>query len=68
MNDPFRPPYRVPEAGRVLNLSDYQVRGAVRRGDLDGFWVGRTLLIRPGSVDRLLRGHSETPAADDDAA
>jgi excisionase family DNA binding protein len=64
----FRPPYRVSEASRRLNLSDYQVRAALKRGVLDGFQVGHTWLIRPGSVDRLLRGDGEPLAAGDDAA
>jgi excisionase family DNA binding protein len=68
MSDAFRPPYRVSEASRRLGISDYQTRQAVKRGDLDGFRLGHTLLIRPGSVDRLLRGDSETLAAGDDAA
>ena len=68
MSDGYRPPYRVAEAAGRLGLSDYQTRQAVKRGELDGFRVGHTLLIRPASVDRLLRGDRETLGAGDDAA
>ena len=68
MSNVFRPPYRVSEASRRLGVSDYQAREAIKRGVLDGFRLGRTWLIRPESVDRLLRGDSETRAAGDDAA
>ena len=54
--DTPRPPYRIPEAGLRLNVSDQQVRKAIKTGQLDAFRVGATWLIRPESVDRLLRG------------
>jgi excisionase family DNA binding protein len=51
-----RPPYRIPEAARRLGISDQLTRQAILRGELDAFRIGRTWLIRPESVDRLLRG------------
>ena len=54
--DIVRPPYRIPEAARRLGISDQLIRKAILRGDLDAFRLGRTWLIRPDSVDRLLRG------------
>jgi excisionase family DNA binding protein len=51
-----RPPYRIPEAARRLGISDQLARQAILRGELDAFRIGRTWLIRPESVDRLLRG------------
>jgi excisionase family DNA binding protein len=51
-----RPPYRIPEAARRLGISDQLCRMAIIRGELDAFRLGRTWLIRPESVDRLLRG------------
>ena len=51
-----RPPHRIPEAARRLGISDQLCRMAIVRGDLDAFRLGRTWLIRPESVDRLLRG------------
>jgi len=68
MSDGYRPPYRVAGAASRLGLSDYQTRQAVKRGVLDAFRVGHTLLIRPQSVDRLLQGDREPRAAGDDAA
>jgi excisionase family DNA binding protein len=54
--DDVRPPYRIPEASRRLGISDQCTRLLIIRGELDGFKLGRTWLIRPESVDRLLRG------------
>jgi excisionase family DNA binding protein len=54
--DGFARPYRVSEAAERLAITDYQVRYAFRRGELAGFRIGRTILIRRESVDRLLRG------------
>lgn len=53
-----RPPYRIPEAARRLGISDQLCRMAIIRGEFDAFQLGksRTWLIRPESVDRLLRG------------
>ena len=62
----FRPPYHVDEAAERLGITPYQVRYAFRRGQLDGFKIGRTLLIRPECVDRLRYG--EAPADSDPAA
>jgi len=59
-------PYHVSEAAERLAVTNYQIRYAVRRGELEGFRLGRTLLIRRESVDRLLRG--EKPAERDIAA
>jgi excisionase family DNA binding protein len=50
-----RPPYRIREAARELNVSDQAVRLSILRGDLEGFKLGGTWLILPESVDRLLR-------------
>ena len=63
MSDEFRPPYRVSEAAAKLGLTDYLIRRAIRDGELDAFRVGRTLRVRPASVDRLLRG--DKPADND---
>lgn len=52
----LRPPYRIPEAARRLGISDQLTRKAILNGDLDAFRIGRTWLVRPESVDRLLRG------------
>jgi excisionase family DNA binding protein len=52
----IRPPYRIPEAARRLGISDQLTRQAILRGELSAFRIGRTWLIRPVSVDRLLRG------------
>ena len=56
MEDQFRPHYRVSEAAATLGLTDYLVRQAIREGQLDAFRIGRSLRIRPQSVERLLRG------------
>ena len=64
--DGLPPPYHVSEAAERLAITDYQVRYAFRRGELDGFRIGRTLLIRRESVDRLLRG--DRRADNDDPA
>jgi excisionase family DNA binding protein len=53
-----RPPLRTPEAARRLNVSEQAVRGALRRGELDGFRLGGQWRIMPESVDRLLRGNA----------
>ena len=53
-----RPPYRIPEASRRLGISDQLTRKAILNGTLDAFRLGRTWLIRPESVDRLLRGEN----------
>lgn len=52
----YRPPLRIPEVARRLNASEQEIRNALRAGKLDGFRLGRSWLIRPESVDRLLRG------------
>jgi excisionase family DNA binding protein len=65
--DAVQPPYHVSEAAERLALTDYQVRYAYRRGELDGFRIGRTLLIRRESVDRLLRGDKPADSDDHDA-
>jgi excisionase family DNA binding protein len=54
----IRPPYRIPEAARRLGISDQLARKAILNGELDAFRIGRTWLIRPESVDRLLRGEA----------
>ena len=51
-----RPPYRIPEAARRLGISDQLCRLAIVRGHLDAFRLGKIWLIRPESVNRLLRG------------
>ena len=56
MDKEIRPPYRIPEAARRLGISDQLTRKAILNGDLDAFRIGRTWLIRPESVDRLLAG------------
>ena len=66
--DGFQPPYRVEETAERLAITSYQVRFAVRRGELDGFRIGRTLLIRRESVDRLLRGDRSVDRDDPAAA
>lgn len=58
MDEKVRPPYRIREAAQKLNISDQAARLAILRGELDAFRVGRTWLIRPESVDRLLRGEA----------
>jgi len=55
----FRPPYRISEAARRLGISDQLTRKAILNGDLDAFRIGRTWLIRPESVDRLLQSECE---------
>jgi excisionase family DNA binding protein len=60
MEDKLRPPYRIPEASRRLGISDQLTRKAILNGDLDAFRLGRTWLIRPESVDRLLRGKNRS--------
>ena len=54
-----RPPYRIPEAARRLGISDQLTRLAIKRGELSAFRIGRTWLIRPSSVDQLLRDDAE---------
>jgi excisionase family DNA binding protein len=61
MDEEVRPPYRIPEASRRLGISDQLTRKAILNGDLDAFQIGRTWLIRPESVDRLLRGNKRAP-------
>jgi len=53
-----RRPYRIPEASARLGISDQLTRKACLSGKLDAFQIGRTWLIRPESVDRLLRGEN----------
>ena len=53
-----RPPYRIPEAARRLGISDQLCRMAIIRGEIDAFRIGKFWLIRPESVDRLLRGEA----------
>jgi len=61
MDEEVRPPYRIPEASRRLGISDQLTRKAILNGDLDAFQIGRTWLIRPESVDRLLRRNKRAP-------
>jgi len=56
MVEKILPPYRIPEAARLLNVSEQLVRQAIRRGELESFRLGKLWLIRPQSVDRLLKG------------
>ena len=63
----FRAPYRIPEAARRLGISDQLTRKAIMRGELDAFRLGRTWLIRPESVDRLLRGEVSNNPTDNAA-
>jgi excisionase family DNA binding protein len=63
----FRPPYEVEETAERLNLTEYQVRHAFRRGELGGFRIGKAIRIWPEEVDRLLgvnrSSDHESPAA-----
>jgi excisionase family DNA binding protein len=68
MSDDHRSPYRIPEAARRLEISDQQTRKALLRGELEGFGVGRLWLVRPESVDRLLRGENREHESSDSAA
>jgi len=55
----IRPPFTIPEAAKVLHVTDHVVRQAIRRGELEAFRIGRLLRIRPESVARLLQGERE---------
>jgi excisionase family DNA binding protein len=54
-----RSPYTVVEAAAKLNMSEFAVRAALRRGALPGFKLGRDWRVLPTQVDRLV---SEPPA------
>jgi excisionase family DNA binding protein len=64
MSDEIRP-LRVSEAAAQLNLSNFLIRQAIRNGQLDAFRIGRTVRVRPESVDRLRHG---PPDASQEAA
>jgi hypothetical protein len=53
MNDPVVP-IRISEACRRSSLSDWQIRAAIRRRDLAAIQVGKSWLIDPRSLDRML--------------
>jgi excisionase family DNA binding protein len=57
----FRPPYEVETAAKRLNITEYQVRHAFRRGEIGGFRVGKSIRIWPREVDRLL-GADKSPS------
>ena len=53
-----RPPLSITEAARLLGISDQATRLALKRGDLDGFRIGRVWRIEPASIDRVRRGEA----------
>jgi hypothetical protein len=56
MRKDLRRPYDIAETAERLNVTEYQVRQAFKRGQLDGFVIGKTIRIRPECVDRLRHG------------
>jgi excisionase family DNA binding protein len=50
------PPLSLLEAANRLNVTTRVARNALRRGELDGFKIGRFWRIRRESVDNLLHG------------
>ena len=60
MSEEFRPPYEVEMAAKRLNLTDFQVRSAFRRGEIGGFRVGKSIRIWPSEIDRLLGADKST--------
>ena len=48
----------VKQASRILGVSAHTVRGAVYRGEIPSFRVGRRVLIPVAVLDRLLSGNS----------
>lgn len=59
MRKDLRPPYDIPETARRLNITKYQAKAAFKRGELDGFTIGKTIRILPRAIDRLLHGDLE---------
>ena len=53
MNDQVVP-IRIAEACRRSSLSDWQIRQAIRRQDLAAIQIGKSWLIDPRSLDRML--------------
>lgn len=56
MDKGYEPPLSIPETAQRLRASEQVVRRALRRGELEGFKIGRAWRITPESVDQLLRG------------
>lgn len=49
-----RPPFSLSETADQLNVTTrVTVRNALRRGELEGFKIGRFWRIRPESIDRV---------------
>jgi excisionase family DNA binding protein len=53
-----RPPLSVSEAAQQLRVSEQIIRGAIRRGELKGFKIGRSWRIRPDSIDEMMAEES----------
>ena len=59
-------PLRISEVCRRSSLSDWQVRQAIARGDLRAKQIGKSWLVDPRSLARLLS--FEPPSSDGEAA
>jgi len=67
MNDQVVP-IRIGEACRRSSLSDWQIRQAIRRQDLVAVQIGKSWLIDPRSLDRMLNFELRSSDPPDDAA
>jgi excisionase family DNA binding protein len=47
-----RPPLSIAETARRFGVSEQVIRNALRRGELDGFKIGKAWRITPESIDR----------------
>jgi excisionase family DNA binding protein len=61
-------PLTIPEAARILGVSDQMTRLALLRGELTGFRVGRNWRIHPESIARLMTAGRDDSATLKEAA
>ena len=59
MDQDKRSPLSLSETADDLGVTTRVVRNALRRGELQGFKIGRYWRILPESVDRLLRENAK---------
>ena len=67
MNDALVP-IRISEAARRSSLSDWQIRQAIRRRELAAIQIGKSWLIDPRSLDRMLSFEPRSANPPGDAA
>jgi excisionase family DNA binding protein len=59
---------KVREVADVLGLTPETIRGAIKRGDLQGVRVGGVFLVRRSAIEGLLRGGTRPEASHTAAA